>query len=144
MKLLIIGGTGFLGRHLTESALARGHELTLFNRGEHNPQLFPQVEKLHGDRDGDLAILQGRRWDAVIDTCGYVRRVVRASAGALANAVERYIFISTISVYADFSQLGIDEHSPVATVQDEDMEDRAPEYYGALKALCERTVEQVM
>ncbi len=87
MKLLIIGGTGFLGRHLTESALARGHELTLFNRGEHNPQLFPQVEKLHGDRDGDLAILQGRRWDAVIDTCGYVRRVVRASAEALANAV---------------------------------------------------------
>ena len=84
MKLLLIGGTVFLGRHLVEVALARGHEVTLFNRGQHNPELFPQVEKLRGDRDGGLDALAGRRWDAAIDTCGYVPRIVRASAELLA------------------------------------------------------------
>lgn len=70
-KLLILGGTVFLGRHLVDAALARGHAVTLFNRGQHNPELFPAVEKLRGDRDGNLAALRGRSWDAVIDTCGY-------------------------------------------------------------------------
>ncbi|MCB0144972.1 MAG: NAD-dependent epimerase/dehydratase family protein, partial [Caldilineaceae bacterium] len=77
MKLLILGGTVFLGRHLVDAALARGHEVTLFNRGQHNPELYPDVEKLRGDRDGNLEALRGRTWDAVIDTCGYVPRVVR-------------------------------------------------------------------
>lgn len=86
MKLLILGGTVFLGRHLVEAALDQGHEVTLFNRGQHNPDLFPSVEKLRGDRDGNLAALQGRRWDALIDTCGYVPRIVRASAQLLAGA----------------------------------------------------------
>src|SRR5918993_1307392 len=86
MKLLILGGTMFLGRHLVESALRDGHEVTLFNRGRRNPELFPEVEKLRGDRDGGLDALRGRSWDAVIDTCGFVPRVVRASGEVLAPA----------------------------------------------------------
>jgi len=76
MRLLILGGPKFLGRHLIEAALARGHAVTLFNRGQTNPELFPEVEKLRGDRNGNLAALRGRRWDAVIDTCGYAPRIV--------------------------------------------------------------------
>src|SRR5436189_2700989 len=99
MKILILGGTIFLGRQIVEVALARGHEMTLFNRGQHNTALFPQVEKLHGDRAKDLSALAGRRWDAVIDTCGYVPRHVRATAEALADHVDHYTFVSSISVY---------------------------------------------
>src|SRR5260370_450859 len=113
MKLLILGGTVFLGRHLVQAALARGHEVTLFTRGQHNPELFPQVEKLRGNRDGGLGVLQGRRWDAAIDTSGFVPRVVRASAELLAAQVEHYTFISSISVYADVSQPGLDESTSV-------------------------------
>ncbi|HWW74405.1 MAG TPA: NAD-dependent epimerase/dehydratase family protein, partial [Pyrinomonadaceae bacterium] len=80
MKLLILGGTKFLGRHVVETALARGHEVTLFNRGQLNPELFPEVEKLRGDRDGGLDALRGRRWDAAVDTSGFSPRVVRDSA----------------------------------------------------------------
>src|SRR5690242_21378726 len=109
MRLLILGGTIFLGRHLVEAAQARGHEVTLFNRGQHNPDLYPDVEKLRGDRDGGLEALRGRRWDAVVDTSGYVPRVVRASAELLADAVEHYTFISSISVYPHFRSLGLDE-----------------------------------
>ncbi len=102
MNLLILGGTIFLGKHLTAAALERGHTVTLFNRGRHtNP--FPEVETIQGDRDGGLDALAGRQWDTVIDTSGYVPRIVRASAEALANAVDQYVFISTISVYADMS-----------------------------------------
>ncbi len=108
MKLLVLGGTVFLGRHIVEAALAREHEVTIFHRGQHNPDIFPEVEKLHGNRDGDLTALQGRQWDAVIDTSGYVPRIVRASAGALASSVQHYTFISSISVYANFNQKGID------------------------------------
>ena len=80
MRLLILGGTVFLGRHLVEAALSRGHEVTLFNRGQHDPDIFPEVERLRGDRTYDLEALRGRRWEAVIDTCGFVPKVVRASA----------------------------------------------------------------
>src|SRR5947209_20587625 len=104
VRILILGGTVFLGRHLVDAALAHGHTVTLFNRGQHNPELYPQVEKLRGDRDGDLDALKGRRWDAVIDTSGYVPRIVRASAEMLAESVDHYTFISSLSVYADFSQ----------------------------------------
>lgn len=144
MKLLIIGGTGFLGQHLVGAALARGHELTLFNRGQHGPTLFPDIEQLHGNRDGNLTILQGRRWDAVIDTCGYVPRVVSASAQALAHASEHYTFISSISVYADFSKIGMDESAAVATLPDETVEEVTNETYGALKALSEQAAERAM
>lgn len=144
MKLLIIGGTIFLGRHLVDAARARGHEVTLFNRGRHNPDLFPAVEKLRGDRDGGLAPLRGRRWDAVIDTCGSFPRVVRASAELLADAVGHYTFISSMSVYADLSVPGVDEQSPVGTMPDETVEEVTGETFGPLKALCERAVEAAM
>ncbi|MFQ5409399.1 MAG: epimerase, partial [Anaerolineales bacterium] len=112
MNLLVLGGTVFLGRHIVAAALARGHAVTLFNRGRSNPDLYPDVEKLVGDRDGDLTALEGRRWDAVIDPSGYVPRLVRASAELLAGAVEHYTFISSISVYAHPVEAGSDESAP--------------------------------
>ncbi len=142
-RLLILGGTGFLGPHVVEHALTRGYEITLFNRGKTNPHLFPGLEKLRGDRDGDLAALRGRSWDAVLDTSGYVPRIVRASAELLSEAVAHYVFISTVSVYADHSQVGMTEEHPVATIEDETNED-VRTHYGALKALCERAVEDAM
>jgi 2'-hydroxyisoflavone reductase len=143
MKLLILGGTKFLGRHLVDAALAGGHEVTLFNRGRNNPDLYPEVEKLRGDRDGGLDALGGRRWDAVVDTSGYVPRVVRASAELLAESVGMYVFISSMSVYADFRQPN-DEDSPVGTLEDESVEEITGESYGPLKALCERAVESAL
>lgn len=157
MKLLILGGTKFLGRYVVEAALARGHEVTLFNRGQLNPELFPEVEKLRGDRDGVLDALRGRRWDAVVDPSGYSPRVVRDSARLLADAAEHYAFISSQSVYKDTSVPGVDEDYPVGTVTDERLREAealkqselttAPffwEIYGALKALCERAAEEEM
>lgn len=144
MKLLILGGTVFLGRHLVDSALAAGHEVTLFNRGQHNPDLYSHVEKLRGDRSDGLEALHGRRWDAVIDTSGYVPRAVQASAELLAGAVEHYTFVSSISVYADVSRPGVDESSRVATMEDETVEEITGETYGPLKALSERAVETAL
>lgn len=144
MNILIIGGTQFVGRAIVEAGLERGHTFTLFNRGQRNPGLFPQVEQLHGDRDGGLGILRDRSWDAVIDTCGYIPRVVRASAELLANAVERYVFISTISVYAHFRTLGIDEGGPLGTLEDRSNEEVTGESYGPLKVLCEQAVEAAL
>lgn len=143
MRILILGGTVFLGRHLVDAAQARGHSVTLFNRGQHNPELFPDVEKLRGDRDGGLDALRGRCWDAVIDTCGYVPRIVRQSAELLAGSVGHYTFISSLSVYADFSAPGMDEQSLVGTLDDESVEQVTGETYGPLKALCEKEVERV-
>ena len=142
MKILVIGGTRFLGRTLVETALKQGHELTLFNRGQTNPGLFPDVENLKGDRDKDLDILKGQKWDVVVDTCGYVPRIVRKSAELLTNSVELYIFISTINVYADFSKSGIDEESLLATMKDESIEEVTGETYGPLKVLCENVVKE--
>lgn len=142
MKLLIIGGTVFLGRHLVEGALRRGHEVTTFTRGQHNPEAYPEVEKLRGDRDGDLGALEGRRWDAAIDTSGYFPRVVAQSAKLLADAVDRYTFISTLSVYPDLTIVGLDEESAVGTIEDETVEEITGETYGPLKALCEKAVER--
>jgi len=141
-SILILGGTAFLGPELVAAARARGHSVTLFNRGKTRPELFPDVEKLRGDRDGKLDALRGRSWDAVIDTSGYVPRIVRASAALLAPRVERYAFVSSISVYAE-SREPVSEASPLATAPDERSEDvRA--HYGALKALCERAVEAAL
>ncbi|MBK9712329.1 MAG: NAD-dependent epimerase/dehydratase family protein [Kouleothrix sp.] len=144
MELLILGGTVFLGRHLVDAALARGHTVTLFNRGQHNPELYPAVEKLRGDRSSDLSALRGRRWDAVIDTCGYVPRVVLAAAELLSNAVDRYVFISSISVYPHFRRAGIDESAPVGELADPTVEQVDGETYGPLKALCERAAEAAL
>ena len=132
----------FSGRHLVESALARGHEVTLFTRGMHNPDVFPQVEKLRGNRDGDMEALKGRTWDAVLDTSGYIPRLVRASAELLAPAVNLYMFISTISVYADFSQPNFDENTRTGTLEDESIEEVTGESDGPLKALCEKAVQE--
>ncbi len=143
MNLLIIGGTRFVGRHLVERALARGHTVTLFNRGQSNPDLFPQVEQLHGDRGTDLDLLQNRSWDAVIDTCGYVPRSVRLSAQALVGQTDRYVFISTVSVYDKDNPRGMDESSPLATLKNESVEEITEETYGGLKVLCEKVVQQI-
>lgn len=142
MNLLILGGTRFLGRHLVDSALARGHEVTLFNRGRTNPDLFPQAHTIRGDRGTDLALLSGGSWDAVIDTCGYLPRIVRMSAQALRDAVGSYVFISSISVYADFRKLGISESDAVGVLREE-TEQITDESYGPLKALCEQAVRDV-
>jgi len=143
VRLLILGGTVFVGRHIVRAAQERGHEVTLFNRGQSNPDLFPGVEQLRGDRDGDLSALDGGRWDAVVDTGGYVPRVVRASAERLAGNVDHYTFISSLSVYSDFSAEGLVESSPVATIEDPAVEEVTGETYGPLKALCEQVVQEV-
>ena len=144
MELLIIGGTRFLGRALVDEARVAGHTVTLFNRGRSNPALYPDVEQLHGDRDGGLAALAGRRWDAAIDTCGYVPRVVRAAAEFLAPAIDHYTFISTMSVYAEPLAEGTDEAAPVGTIPDESIEEITGGSYGPLKALCERAATEAM
>lgn len=145
MKLLVIGGTEFVGRHVVEAALAAGHEVTLFNRGRTNPRLFPEVEHLHGDRETieGLGILQGRSWHAVLDTCAYVPRVARMSAERLAGSAEHYTFISTCSVYPDERTTGLDETAPLAGSDDPESEEVTGESYGPLKALCEREVQRV-
>jgi 2'-hydroxyisoflavone reductase len=142
MKLLVLGGTRFLGRHTVDAALARGYEVTVFNRGHHNAGLPGEVETLAGDRDGELDALRGRRWDAVVDTCGYVPRVVGDSARLLADAAEHYTFVSSLSVYPSFAEPDLDESAPVGTLEDETVEKVDGETYGPLKALCERAVER--
>ena len=141
MRILILGGTRFLGRHLVEAALAHGHEVTLFNRGKSNPDLFPQLETIIGDREHDVNKLNGHIWDAVIDVAGYVPRIVRLSAEVLKENVARYVFISTISVYRDFKQISIDESYPVGKLEDATIEEITGETYGPLKALCEQIVQ---
>jgi 2'-hydroxyisoflavone reductase len=144
VRLLILGGTAFLGRAVVECALARGHEVSLFTRGTTNPELFPEAEHLHGDRERDLSALEGRRWDAVVDTSGYVPRVVRASADLLSPAAEHYAFVSSVSAYREFSQR-VHEESPLAELAEGQPVDRLEDdysNYGALKALCEREVTE--
>ncbi|MDJ0976501.1 MAG: NAD-dependent epimerase/dehydratase family protein [Planctomycetota bacterium] len=144
LKLLILGGTGFLGPHTVRAALERGHEMTLFNRGRTNTHLFPDLEKLQGDRDGKLDALKGRKWDAVIDTSGYVPRIVKMSAELLKDSVQQYVFISTISVYPGFGRddYPIDEDSEIGTMEDPTNES-VRQFYGPLKALCEAEAEKV-
>lgn len=155
VKILILGGTLFVGRHLVEAALQRGHEVTLFNRGREAPALFPEVERLKGDRRGDLAALAGRRWDAAIDTAAYVPSLVARAAHLLAPAVAHYTVISTRSVYAEHARSG--EDGPLATLDAAALREAEAiepegrstaylygEHYGALKALCERAAESAM
>ncbi|HWX08820.1 MAG TPA: NAD-dependent epimerase/dehydratase family protein [Gaiellaceae bacterium] len=141
MKLLVLGGTKFLGRHAVAAALAAGHEVTIFTRGETNPELFPEVEHLVGDRDGHLDALRNRTWDGIVDTSGYVPRVVRMSAELLRNAVGRYVFVSSISVYDDLSQ-PVDESTRVTPLEEPGTEE-IMESYGALKAACETVIDEL-
>jgi 2'-hydroxyisoflavone reductase len=142
MNLLVIGGTRFVGRHIVGMALQRGHSVTLFNRGQTGPELFPEAEHVRGDRDGDLHLLGGRTWDAVVDTCGYVPRVVGASARLLSSAAAHYTFVSSLSVYPDDRTPGQDETAPVGTLADPTIEEVTDETYGPLKVLCEGEVER--
>ena len=139
----MLGGTKFLGRAAVEAALARNHEVTLFNRGQTNPELFPEAEKLHGDRAEDLSALEGREWDAVIDPSGYVPSVVRASAEKLSSSAGFYLFVSSISVYADRSGR-IVEGDTLEKLGDMPDDRLLEDYsnYGALKALAEAAVAE--
>ena len=130
-----------MGRAVAEAALERSDELTLFNRGRTNPQLFPEAEQLRGDRDGDLSALEGREWDAVVDPSGFVPRVVAASAALLTGAVGHYVFLSSISVYRPPIEAGLDESAAVVELDDPTSEDVQADY-GGLKVLCERAVEE--
>ncbi|HEX7329122.1 MAG TPA: NAD-dependent epimerase/dehydratase family protein [Casimicrobiaceae bacterium] len=149
MKLLVLGGTRFLGRHVVEEALSRGHAVTLFSRGR-SPVPWPdRVVALEGDRDPRigpgltaLAQVDTGAFDAVVDCSGYVPRVVDASARLLAERARRYLFVSSVSVYADVSRPGVDESGAVATLADPSTEEIVPNY-GALKAACEAVVARV-
>lgn len=143
LNVLILGGTGFLGPHMVRETLRRGHTVTLFNRGRSNNTLFPDLETIKGDRDNGLDGLKGRRWDAVIDNSGYVPRHVEDSARLLADNTDRYVYTSTVSVYADFNIHNI-ESSPLGTIADESIEEVSGETYGPLKALCEKRCEAVI
>ncbi len=142
LQILVLGGTRFLGPHVAEQALARGHSVTFFNRGRTNPGVLPQVERIQGDRNGELDGLKGRSWDVVIDTSGYVPRHVRLSAELLRPRVPHYVFISTVSVYASFAAAN-DESSPVGKLEDESVEKVDGTTYGPLKALCEAAATAV-
>jgi len=145
MSILILGGTGFIGPHMVESAVARGHTVTLFNRWPSNTPLFPDLEHLVGDRANDLTALEGRRWDAVIDNSGFIPRYVRESAALLADS-GRYAFVSSISAYKDLATPGITESYDVARLEDPEMENTDEwdgNTYGPFKALCEEGVQEV-
>ncbi|MCZ8518641.1 MULTISPECIES: NAD-dependent epimerase/dehydratase family protein [Paenibacillus] len=143
MNLLILGGTKFLGYHVVKAALEMGHEVTTFNRGLTDKEAHTGVVQLYGDRDGGLDVLRSGRWDAVIDTCGYLPRLVRASAEELAERVGTYTFISSVSAYRDLSVPLVHERSAVQLLEDESTED-IPNHYGALKARCEQILESLM
>jgi 2'-hydroxyisoflavone reductase len=143
LRVLVLGGTRFIGIHTTRLAIERGYQVTLFNRGKTNAALFPQLEHLKGDRNGDIGALAGRTWDAVIDDSGYFPRAVRLTAELLAPSVRQYVFISTISVYAS-SAAPNGEASATARIADESLEKVNGETYGPLKALCEQAAEHAM
>jgi len=138
VRLLLLGGPKFLGRAVIDAALERNHEVTQFNRGRTGAGLYPDVPRILGDRDGGLDGLRGGEWDAVVDTSGYLPRLVGASAELLKDAVGHYVFVSSISVYASFAEI-VDERAPVGQLSEPGSEDIGKDY-GALKALCEQAV----
>jgi 2'-hydroxyisoflavone reductase len=142
LRILVLGGTGFIGPHMVRQALDRGHEVTLFNRGRTNTHLFPEVEKLVGNRNGRLDALRGRSWDVVIDNSGYYPSHVRASAELLHGSVDHYVFTSTIDAYRDFRMVGMDESYPLHPADPNRPEDPS-RFYGPLKADCERIVLEI-
>ena len=137
MTILILGGTGFIGPHVVRHALARGHQITLFNRGRTNTHLFPEVEKLVGDRNTDLTALEARRWDAVIDNSGYTPHQVGLSVDLLKDATDQYLFTSTRAVYTDFTAEVMDEDAPIGPG---DLPESEWTAYGPAKVLAERAV----
>ena len=151
-KILVLGGTSFLGPHFVRLALAAGHTVTLFNRGKTNPELFQDLEQLRGDREkGELDALKGRTFDAIVDTSGYVPAHVEATAKLFAETAAHYQFVSTISVYGAFGDRPdtIDEATEVATVGDDDVAKvstirQSMSFYGPLKARCEAAAAAAM
>ena len=143
LSILILGGTRFIGVEMTDLALKRGHKITFFNRGKTNADLFPDIERIKGDRNGEIAGLKARKWDAVIDNSGYFPRAVKLTADLLAPSVSQYLFVSSISVYPDF-KAPRDETSPVGKLKDETIEKVDNDTYGPLKALCEKAAESAM
>lgn len=143
MKLLILGGTIFYGRHVTEEALRRGYDVTLFTRGMHDTSPFEGATKLVGERDGNLEAIANGEWDAVLDTCGYVPRVVRQSAELLKDRVNTYAFVSSVSVFSEDQEGPINEDSKTEKLKDETVEVVDGETYGGLKFLCEEVVREV-
>jgi nucleoside-diphosphate-sugar epimerase len=143
VRALVLGGTRFLGRALVDALLEQGHEPTLFNRGLTQPELFPDVEKLRGDRSADLSALEGREWDAVLDVAAYMPGEVRLAVETLHDNVSRYVFVSSISVYADQSVPPV-EGAAVEELAPGQETDEDPELYGARKAACERIVEEAI
>jgi 2'-hydroxyisoflavone reductase len=139
MRILVIGGTQFVGRHIVEAALAAGDDVTLFHRGHTNPDLFADVEHRLGDRNGDLAALADGEWDATIDCSAYVPRQVRSLATALGGRAGRYVYISSVSAYAPATfRPGMNEDAPLAVLDDPATEEVTELTYGGLKALCEQ------
>ena len=144
LRILILGGTGFIGPHQVQYALSRGHEVTLFNRGRTNAHLFPEVEKLVGDRESDLTALEGRSWDVVVDNSATnAPHWVEASANLLKDTCERYIFVSTRSVYADTSRIPMSIEAPVWTYESAGVEPGERPTYGLGKALSEQIVRDI-
>jgi len=140
LKVLILGGTTFLGPYLVQELQQHGHQVTIFTRGNH-PCKFANVEELKGDRDGNLEALNNRHWDAIIDTSGQLPRVVRNSSELFSNATKHYTFISTIGVYQDFHKQKIAESYPLAKLENENDEEITEKNYGTLKAACEEIVK---
>jgi 2'-hydroxyisoflavone reductase len=138
MRILIIGGTAFVGRHIAQAAVDAGHELTLFHRGKTGTDLFPQATHLTGDRDQDLSALAEGRWDATIDVCAYFPRQVRSLAAALGGRGGRYVFISSVSAYSPSVPPNYDESAPLAEVEDPEATEVTNENYGGLKVACEQ------
>jgi 2'-hydroxyisoflavone reductase len=142
VRILVIGGTQFVGRHIVEAALERGHDVTLFHRGVTGDDLFPEATHVHGDRNEDLDALSRGEWDVTVDACAYFPRQVRALAGALTDRGGHYVFISTISAYADPPGPGLTEDAPLRELQDPDTEVLDGDTYGGLKALCETAARE--
>ncbi len=137
LRILILGGTNFIGPHQVRNAVARGHEVTLFNRGITNPGLFPDLETLIGDRDGDLSALEGREWEVVIDNSANIPRWVRLSTALLRGSVGKYLYVSSTGVYIPYLTTDIREEAPVDTIEDPETEVVNGRTFGALKALAE-------
>lgn len=142
LRVLILGGTGFIGPHFVETLKGAGHTLTLLNRGRRNPKLFPDVQTLVGDRNGQMDAIKNRDWDVVIDNSGYTLKQVKLSTDILKGHVQHYIFVSSISAYADLTPPGIDEDYTLATLSDPNIEEITDTSYGGLKVICEKTVQQ--
>ncbi len=140
LKILILGGTGFIGPHQVEAALGRGHEVSIFNRGKSGPEMFPQIENLVGDRNDDLEALKGRKWDAVIDNSGFVPRWVKQSAELLSGSVGHYLFMSSISVYADTATADQSENATLHALAHPADEEATTKNFGGMKALSEKYV----